>query len=132
MENLDGFENIDLILERIDEDQAKEMLMQALGARAAQEDPAAMMALVKILDEGKASVAELRRLFTPEEPQMSPEQAAMAMGGGPPGLPGGPAGPGGGPPGPGGPMGGPPESIQTILSRIENETGGVQTVVQGR
>ena len=33
-ENLDGFDNVSLINERIDQDMAKEMLLQSLGMRA--------------------------------------------------------------------------------------------------
>ncbi|MCH8189254.1 MAG: hypothetical protein IIB66_11280, partial [Proteobacteria bacterium] len=44
-ENLDGFDNVSLINERIDQDMAKEMLLQSLGMRAQQGDPAADMAL---------------------------------------------------------------------------------------
>lgn len=119
MENLDGLDNVGLILERIDQDMAKEALIQALGERfGMQQDPAAGMALVEIFDNPSDTASTLKKLFTPQEPQMSPEEeqmAAMAAG-------------------PGGPMGegamGPPPSVQTILSQLEAPGGGAQTVGQ--
>ncbi len=125
-ENLDGLENVSLINERIDQDQAKEMLLQSLGARAQQGDPSADMALVAIMDDPSTTVDTLKKLFTPQEPQMSPEEAAAAAGqgmGGPPGM-----GPGG-PPGAGGGLeGGPPPPVQSILAQMEAEGGGAMTV----
>ena len=78
------------------------------------------MALVAILDKPKDAVKTLKKLFTPEEPQMSPEEAAMAQGLGP-----------GGPGGPGGPNpleGGPPPAVQTIMAQMEAEGGGAMSI----
>jgi hypothetical protein len=122
-ENLDGFENVSLINERIDQDSAKEMLLQSLGQRAAQGDPAADMALVEILDKPSGAVTTLKKIFTPEEPEMSPEEAAMAGMGGPGGMPGMP-------PGAEQLQGGPPPGVSTILSQMESPGGGAQTVGQ--
>jgi hypothetical protein len=124
-ENLDGLDNISLINERIDQDQAKRMLLEGLGARFGAQDPAAGMALAEIYTNPGEISATLLKLFTPEEPQMSPEEEAMMQGGmgGPPGMP-----PGGAPPG-GAPQSS-PESMQTILSMIEGQGGGVQSVAR--
>ncbi len=119
-----------LINERIDEDQAKDMLIQALGQRSAERDPAATMALVEIMDKGSKTKETLKKLFTPQEPEMSPEEAAMAGGGGmPPGMPPGIGGPGGGAEGL---EGGPPPAVQTILSQLEAPGGGAMSVGQMR
>ena len=111
-ENLDGFHNVSLINERIDQDMAKENLIQGLGMRFGQMDPAAGMALVEILDNPSEASTILKKLFTPEEPEMSPEEQAMIAGGGVPGQEGG----------------GPPPAVQTILSQMEAPGGGAQTV----
>jgi len=127
-ENLDGLENVSLINERIDQDQAKDMLIQSLGARAQQGDPAADMALIEILDNPGGAVTTLQKLFTPQEPEMSPEEAAMAAGQMPPGAAqmgmGGPPGGGGGDP----LQGGPPPAVQSILAQMESEGGGAMSV----
>ena len=125
-ENLDGIENIDLINQRIDQDQAKEMMIGALGSRAGTgQDPKADMALVSIMEKPADTTKTLVKLFTPKEPQMSPEEQMLAQGG----MPGGP---GGMPGGPGGMVaeGGPPPAVQTILAQMESEGGGVQSVGQ--
>ena len=113
-ENVDGLHNVDLVNERIDQDMAKEQLMQALGGLAANQDPRAQMALVEIMANPGKTEETLKKLFTPEEPQLSPEEEAMiaAQGGGM-----------------GGEMG-PPPAVQTILSQLESPGGGVQTVGQ--
>jgi hypothetical protein len=118
-ENMDGFDNVSLMNERIDQDTAKQMLMESLGAKSSQGDPAADMALVEILDTPAKTTETLKKLFTPQEPQMSPEEMAMAQGGG-----------GGGP---GGELpAGPPPAVQTVLSQMESQGGGVQSVGQMR
>ena len=114
-ENMDGFENVSLINERIDQDTAKQMLLESLGARASQGDAAADMALVEILDKPSDTVDTLKKLFTPQEPQMSPEEQMMAQGGG------------GGQPGM---EAGPPPAVQTVLAQMEAQGGGVQSVGQ--
>lgn len=127
-DELDGFHNKSLINERIDQDQAKEQLIGALGQMAAEKDAAAYTALIEILDKPSGTVKTLKRLFTVEEPQMSPEEMAMlqgGMGGGMPGMPGG-----GGAGGPEALAGGPPPAVQTILSQMETAGGGVQSVGQ--
>lgn len=116
-EQLDGFHNISLINERIDQDMAKEQMIQGLGQRFAERDPAAALALTEILERPSTSTKTLLKLFTPEEPQMSPEEEAMMAQG---------MGPGG----PEGATGQPPPAVQTILAQMESAGGGVQSVGQ--
>ena len=123
-ENLDGVDNISLINERIDQDMAKEMMIGALGARAGTgQDPTADLALVSILKKPADATETLVKLFTPEKPEMSPEEMQMT-GGGPGGqIPGGM---------PGGEalQGGPPPPVGTVLAQMEGPggRGGSQTV----
>jgi len=117
-ENLDGLDNVSLINERIDQDMAKEALINGLGQRFAEQDPAAALALTEILKDPAAAQTTLVKLFTPEEPQMSPEEEAMMMGQGP------------GQPGAGAEEMGPPPAVQTILAQMESAGGGVQSVGQ--
>jgi len=119
-ENLDGLENVSLINERIDQDMAKEVMIQGLGQRFGEQDPAAAMALVEILDKPSTATETLKKLFTPEEPQMSPEEQAMAAGMGAPGGGGAEM------------QGQPPPAIQTILAKMEAAGGGAMSVGQMR
>jgi hypothetical protein len=119
IENLDGVENVSLILERIDQDQAREQLLQALGQRASENDPAALMALIEIHDQPSGITKTLKKMFTAEEPTMSPEEQAMAAGGllRPESLSGAGSLPSG-----------PPPPVQSILAQMEAPGGGAQTV----
>ena len=123
-ENLDGIHNVSLINERIDQNMAKEMMMQGLGQRFGEQDPAAALALTEILDQPKNTVETLKKLFTPQEPEMSPEEEAMMAAGGMGGGPPAPGAPGGG----GGMPGAMPPPVQTILAQMETESGGAMTV----
>lgn len=116
-ENMDGFENVSLINERIDQDMAKEALIAGLGQRFGEKDPAAGLALASILKTPAKVDETITKLFTPENPEPSEEEMAMMMQGAMPGA-------GGGVPG------APPEPVQTILSQIESEGGGAQTVAR--
>ena len=111
-ENLDGLENVSLINERIDSDQAKEMLIGALGQRSAERDPAADAALLEIMNNPSNTKKALEEILTPEEQPMNPAQMAMAGGGAPPDAL----------------EGGPPPGVQTILSQMESPGGGAMTV----
>jgi len=111
-EELDGFHNVSLINERIDQDMAKEALIGGLGERFGAQDAAAGMALVEIFDKPKDTAETLKKLFTPQEPEMTPEEQAMA--------------------GAGGQQMGPPPAVQTVLSQMEAAGGGVQSVGQMR
>jgi len=118
MEAMDGYEDITLMLERMDRKDAKDFLKQALAQQAMEKDPRATMALIEIMNEPSKIQEVLDKFFTPEGDEPSPEeQQMMAMMG---------AGGGMGPGGP--PQVGAPPPVQTILSQIESETGGVQSV----
>ncbi len=121
-ENLDGLDDAPKIRARNDRDSAKRDLQEAMRQMAAQGDPTANMALVEIMENPQDIIKILTKFFTPKEPQMSPEEMAMAQGGM------------GGPPGMGGPgleANTPPPDVQTILSRLTGggqAEGGAQTV----
>lgn len=114
-ENVDGLENLPLINRRIAEKKAEDTLFARLQLRAEQ-DPRADAALVEIMANGTNKVEILRKYFTPEEPELTPEDqmalAALTQGGPSPVQ---------------------PEPVSTVLSRIER-TGspdvGVQTVAR--
>jgi hypothetical protein len=125
-ENIDGFEDLELMNERITRKQYKEVLMSRLLAKSEQ-DPAADAVLVAIMKDPDKEIPLLEEYFggpDPEEQaQMEAAQQAQMMaqqGGGPVGVP---------------PPGGSPEMadapVQSILSRIEGSgavDGGVQSV----
>lgn len=69
-------------------------------------------ALVEIMNDPKNKTEILRKYFTAQEPQMSPEEVAMMQGGAAPAPQG------------------PPPSVTSILSRLTGAgaEGGVQTV----
>lgn len=115
---IDGLadESVTLINERILQDEAEIQLMGLLSNKGMQGDAKAEMALVDIYLKPGDAETTLKTFYTPEEPQMSPEQVAMAQGLGP----GGPAPEGPAPP------------IQTVLAQMEAEGGGAQTVAVNR
>ena len=76
-ENLTGLRNLPKIRNRIVRKKAENALLAGLAERHAQQDPAASLALVKIMLKPETIDEELTKLFTPEEPQMSPEEQAM-------------------------------------------------------
>ena len=121
-ENLDGFadESLELINERILRDSTEEALIQMLGMKGGNGDPRAEQALVALYTSPGAAEDTLKKFFTAQEPQMSPEELAMSMGAGPPGAEGGMAPEGPAPP------------IQTVLAQMEAESGGAQTVAVNR
>lgn len=108
MENIHGIDNIPEVRKRIEQNQAKAALSQALVAKAQGEDPRAVMALIELLpDDDMKNV--LKKFYTPEGDELSPEEQAMAA-----------------PPGPAG-----PQDSTTVLSRLlgsGESTAGVQTV----
>ncbi len=114
-ENLDGLDDITKINQRIDRNNAKRDLMEAIRFRAGQGDPLAAAALVEILDKPQNTLKILKKFFTVQEPEMSPEEAAMGgVGGGAENT-----------------IAGPPPDVQTVLSRLTGSggaEGGVQTV----
>ena len=111
-ENVDGLYDLQLIDERLDQDMAKQQMLAGLGERFGAQDPATQMALVEILNKPAEINETLMRLFTPQEPQMSPEEEAMIGAGAP------------------GEQVGPPPAVQTILAQMESPGGGVQSVGQ--
>jgi hypothetical protein len=114
-ENLDGLDDVAKINQRINQDRARQDLFAALEQMAAQGDPRAAMVLVQIMDKPDQTIAILKKFFTPEQPEMSPEEQAMAQQGAP-----------------GEEMAiGPPPSVQSVLTELEASGvtgGGVQTV----
>lgn len=120
-ENLDGLENLPRINRRIVEREVRRVLLNVLEQEAAQGDPTAKLALAKLLENGDKAVETIKQLYTPAEPQPSPEEAAFmqaGMGGQAPALPQ------------------PTPDITTILSRLGGagtEGGaeqGIQTVAR--
>ena len=112
-ENLYGMEDHELVEERIDQERAVDSLFAVLQQRAAEGDPEAEMALAQIALRPKERDEVISKFFTTEEPQLSPEEEAMiaaSLGGGSPGE---------------------PQSVATVLSRLEaagGASGGAQTV----
>jgi len=112
-DNLDGLQDAAQMNQRMRRQKAEKTLMFALEQRAVNNDPAATMALIEIRDTPNDIGEILTKFFTPAEPQMSPEEAALAQQD--QGLE---------------PPGGVP-TVQTILSRLTGggqAEGGVQTV----
>lgn len=112
-DNLDNLENVTAVNTGIRQDKAERVLFTGLEAMASQGDPTATMAMVQILDNPDKAVEVLKKFFTPEEPQISPEEEALAA----QGLGGGEQGPS--------------PDVTTLLSRLTldgNTQGGVQTV----
>jgi hypothetical protein len=119
-ENMDGLDNITKIQQRISSEKAETVLFESLMAQAAQGDPKATMAAIEIRKSPQNMSKILDKYFTPEEPEMSEDELALAGQGGLPqqipaqepdiatvlaGLAGAPGGPGpGGPVLPGGPV----------------------------
>jgi hypothetical protein len=120
-ENIDGLTDLSMIAERVDRQQAKDVLyamLQQEGAAGAMDPQSAAMAkaaMAEILANPGDTVDILLKYFAPQEPQLEPEEQTqiqqVAGGGGPTGLP--------------------PESMTSVLSRVEANggvEGGVQTV----
>ena len=115
-ENLHGLDDVAQVNDRIAKDRAEEDMYVALQQLAAQNDPRALATLVEISEEPTKRSEILRKFFTPQEPEMSPEEQQMMGGMG---------------------MGGEglipeaPPDVQTVLSQMEQGggiQGGVQTV----
>jgi len=92
-DNIDGLENIAKVQERIRKNKAESVLFDSILARSSQGDPAATMAAIAIYEYPNEVTEIMKQFYTPEEPQMTPEQEALiqqqmaqAMGGqgGPP------------------------------------------------
>lgn len=115
-ENIDGLTDINLINERILSRKAQTVLFQRLQQEDPMMSPQANMALVEVMEAPSKAKEILKKHFTPQEPQMSPEEEAFLQQT-PPGAPE--------------PQALPPEPVTSILSRLEQNGeigGGVQTV----
>ena len=76
-DNIDGLENIAKVQERIRKNKAEQVLFDSILARSAQGDPAATMAAIAIYEYPSAITDIMKQFYTPQEPQMSPEEEAM-------------------------------------------------------
>ena len=76
-DNIDGLENIAKVQERIRKNKAEGVLFDSILARSAQGDPAATMAAIAIYEYPGAVTEIMKQFYTPQEPQMSPEEEAM-------------------------------------------------------
>ena len=76
-DNIDGLENIAKVQERIRKNKAEQVLFDSILARSAQGDAQATMAAIAIYEYPSAITDIMKQFYTPEEPQMSPEQEAM-------------------------------------------------------
>lgn len=125
-DNLHGVDDGNRIEARLLGEETQQTLMAILQQRALptpeapQGDPAATLALVEINENPDQVTEILKKFFTPQEPQISPEEEAFMAAQG-----------GGGPMGDLAAAGGPPPAVSTVLSRVEGSgatEGGVQTV----
>jgi hypothetical protein len=117
-ENLDGLDNVGLINERIVQDETFSQVLGVLGMRGQNQDPAALDALWSIYKNPKDFDDEVEEALGIGEFAQQAQQnaAALAQQQGQ---------------GPGGPEGG-TTNVQSILSRMEAEGGGAQTVAVNR
>jgi hypothetical protein len=76
-DNIDGLENIAKVQERIRKNKAEQVLFDSILARSAQGDPAATMAAIAIYEYPSAITDIMKQFYTPQDPQMSPEEEAM-------------------------------------------------------
>jgi len=76
-DNIDGLENIAKVQERIRKNKAESVLFDSILARSAQGDAAATMAAIAIYEYPGAVTEIMKQFYTPQEPQMSPEEEAM-------------------------------------------------------
>ena len=76
-DNIDGLENIAKVQERIRKNKAESVLFDSILARSAQGDPAATMAAIAIYEFPNEITEIMRQFYTPQEPQMTPEEEAM-------------------------------------------------------
>ena len=76
-DNIDGLENIAKVQERIRKNKAENVLFDSILARSAQGDAAATMAAIAIYEYPSAITEIMKQFYTPQEPQMTPEQEMM-------------------------------------------------------
>lgn len=76
-DNIDGLDNIAKVQERIRKNKAEAVLFESVLARSAQGDMAATQAVIAIYEYPQEMTEILKMFYTPQEPQMSPEEEAM-------------------------------------------------------
>ena len=76
-DNIDGLDNIAKVQERIRKNKAEAVLFESVLARSAQGDMAATQAVIAIYEYPAEMTEILKMFYTPQEPQMSPEEEAM-------------------------------------------------------
>jgi len=76
-DNIDGLDNIAKVQERIRKNKAENVLFESVLARSAQGDMAATQAVIAIYEYPQEMTEILKMFYTPQEPQMSPEQQMM-------------------------------------------------------
>lgn len=74
LQQMDGVDNPDKLLKAVLSEDAQKLLLGALGQKAMEGDPAAVNALIDMLEAGDVKTL-LTTYFTPKEPQLSPEMA---------------------------------------------------------
>jgi len=79
-ENMDGLEDITKIQQRVNKEKAETVLFESLMAQAAQGNPKATMAAIEIRKNPQNMTDILDKFYTPEEPEMSPEEMALLQG----------------------------------------------------
>jgi len=89
-ENMDGLDNITKIQQRISAEKAETVLFESLMAQAAQGDPKATMAAIEIRKNPQNMTKIMDKFYTPEEPEMSPEEMMLAQQQAQQGIPQGP------------------------------------------
>jgi len=117
-ENLRGLDNAPRINERIRKRGVEQNLLAGLGQQFAQGDPRAALTLSEMYQNPGDFEDILAKFFTPQEPQMSPEEEQLV--GAAAGVPG---------------QQGPIPDVRTSLTRLTQEgqaEGGVQTVRTNR
>ena len=78
-EEMDGLENITAINDRITKEKAERVLFESLLQRSQQGDQGALLAIVDIFNKPAQMGDVLKLYFTPQEPQMSPEEEAFVQ-----------------------------------------------------
>jgi len=76
-DNIDGLENVAKVQERIRKNKAETVLYDSILARSAQGDVQATMAAIALYENPSDVMEIFRQFYTPQEPQMTPEQMAM-------------------------------------------------------
>jgi hypothetical protein len=76
-DNIDGLENVAKVQDRIRKNKAEQVLFDSILARSSQGDSQATMAAIAIYENPGQVLDVFRQFYTPQEPQMTPEQMAM-------------------------------------------------------